>query len=143
VSSSEAVGRRIAGAVATALVLAAAGAGSAAGSAGTDLRIVLWPKGAGAGHARQLTLRCAPAGGTLPNPTGACRRLASVTAPFAPVPSNAVCTQVYAGPQVAVVSGEFRGRRIWARFARNDSCQAARWNRVSFLLPGAGTTGGG
>jgi hypothetical protein len=136
----DAAGRRIAGAVATAFVLVAASAGSAAGSASTDLRIVLWPKGAGVGHARQWTLRCAPAGGTLPNAAGACRRLASVTAPFAPVPSGAICTQLYAGPQVAVVSGELRGRRIWARFARNDSCQAARWNRVSFLLPGAGAT---
>jgi hypothetical protein len=50
------------------------------------------------------------------------------------VPATTVCTQVYGGPQVAVVSGTLRGRPVWARFKRTDSCQIERWNRVRFLF---------
>ena len=54
--------------------------------------------------------------------------------PFAPVPKGVACTQIYGGPQIAIVSGTFRGRRVWARFSRVDGCQTERWNRVRFLF---------
>ncbi len=80
------------------------------------------------------TLGCAPVRGTLPDAARACRRLATMSRPFAPVPKDAVCLQVYGGPQVAFAKGTYRGSRIWAWFRRRDSCETARWNRVGFLL---------
>jgi hypothetical protein len=108
---------------------------SAAPAARTDLRLVLWVKGEGIGSPRVLTLRCEPAGGTLPSPLGACRRLGRLAAPFAPVPAGSACSNIYSGPQVGIVTGSFRERRVRAVFKRTDSCQTERWNRVSFLFP--------
>jgi hypothetical protein len=100
---------------------------------GLSLVVTVWPDGtAGASH--RWTLRCAPAGGTLPNAAAACRRLAALAAPFAPTPKGMACTMIYGGPQAARVTGTFRGRRIWATFHRRDGCELARWNRIAFLL---------
>jgi len=82
------------------------------------------------------TLNC-PAGGTLPNPARACRRLEALDDPFAPVPRSAACTAIYGGPQIAEVRGSFHGRSINAHFARGNGCEIVRWNRVRFLFPGA------
>ena len=84
---------------------------------------------------RVWTLRC-PRGGTLPNAERACERLDRLDDPFAPVPKDVACTEVYGGPQIATVQGTFRGSRVNARFSRTDGCQIARWNRVGFLFPG-------
>lgn len=84
--------------------------------------------------AHHWTLRCGPAGGTLPQAAAACRKLAQLEAPFAPVPADAVCSQIYGGPQTARVRGTFRGRRVDARFNRRNGCEIARWNRVAFLF---------
>jgi Subtilisin inhibitor-like len=116
--------------VSAAVLVLAAGA---AASGTTSLRIRIWPDGPG-GRSSMFTLRCDPIGGTHPRRVEACRVLASLKDPFAPVPANMGCTQIYGGPQVAIVTGTFRGRRVWARFKRNDGCQIARWVRVGVLL---------
>jgi Subtilisin inhibitor-like len=125
----------------TTLAALIAAAVSAAASPGTDLRIAVWPEGRANGDALVWRLRCNPAGGTLPEPRAACRRLFAMERPFAPVPKDVACTQIYGGPQEAIVAGTFRARRIWARFRRNDGCQIARWNRHAFLFPGSGAGG--
>ena len=99
-----------------------------------SLLITAWPDGRG-GTARSWTLRCGPAGGTLPRAARACSRLATLDRPFAPVPPGTACTQIFGGPQEAVVRGPYRGRKVWARFTRSDGCQIARWNRHAFLFP--------
>jgi hypothetical protein len=105
-----------------------------AGSPATDLRITVWPQGR-SGSAKVWTLRCAPAGGTLPSAGRACRRLSALTGnPFAPTPPGTMCTQIYGGPEEALVIGSFRGRKVWARFSRVDGCAVDRWNRLSFLF---------
>jgi hypothetical protein len=104
--------------------------------ASTSLNITVWPNGEGNGGKKVWTLRCAPVGGTLPHRASACRQLAALRAPFAPTPKNSACTQIYGGPQEALVTGRFRGRPIHARFNRQDGCELGRWNRVRFLFPG-------
>jgi Subtilisin inhibitor-like len=116
----------------TALALASGGT-----AAPTDLRITVWPEGPEHGGAQVWRLRCDPAGGTLPRAATACRRLAALERPFAPVPKDAACTQVFGGPEVARVVGTFRGRRVWVTFRRRDGCEIDRWNRHRFLFPGA------
>jgi len=124
----------------TAVLLAAAvGCGSSDGTAAAEpwarLTITVWPDGGDAGGEQRWTLRCGPLGGTLPQRARACERLSTLTNPFRPVPKDALCTQIYGGPEVALVTGTFRGRQVNARFNRTDGCQIARWNRVAVLFP--------
>jgi hypothetical protein len=71
---------------------------------------------------------------TLPGAGRACTKLAGHGRPFAPVSDRVMCSQIFSGPQVALVTGIYRGRHVWARFRRTDSCQTDRWNRIAFLL---------
>jgi hypothetical protein len=105
--------------------------------ASTSLQITVWPDGHGHPGKQVYTLRCAPAGGTLPRRTLSCTKLMRLTRPFAPTPWNTACTQIYGGPQDALVTGRFRGKFVRAQFGRKDGCEIARWNRVQFLFPGA------
>jgi hypothetical protein len=125
---------------ACALVLAALVAGSAEGDARsatsrTQLFVRVWPEGRGEeGTARIGLLRCRPAGGTIQGSSRVCRRLAALARPFAPVPADTICAQVYGGPAEAFVDGRYEGRRVWSRFDRRDACRTARWNRLAFLF---------
>jgi hypothetical protein len=116
-----------------AFVLLAAAAAPAQSSS-TSLRIMVWPEGEG-GERKAWTLRCNPVGGTLPRRAAACRKLAALQRPFAPLQGDEVCTMIYGGPQQALVTGTHRGRRIWTTFARKDGCHIARWQRHGFLFP--------
>ena len=62
---------------------------------------------------------------------------------FFPAPGPPkMCTQQYGGPQVAVVTGWFRGREVNSTFSRIDGCEIARWRALAPLLGGvAGSTG--
>ncbi len=85
------------------------------------------------------TLRCDPVGGTHPRRVGSCRELARLgSRAFRPVPPDMACTELYGGPQQAIVSGRVEGRRVWAKLTRVDGCQIARWDRVPSLLPSGG-----
>jgi Subtilisin inhibitor-like len=103
--------------------------------ASTSLHVTVWPNGQGHAPKRTYTLRCAPAAGTLPQRAAACARLAKLKAPFAGTPKNVACTQIYGGPQEALVTGRFRGVLVRSWFSRRDGCQIDRWSRVGFLFP--------
>src|SRR5712691_3725103 len=98
-----------------------------------SLHITVWPTGPGGVH-HAWTLRCSPTGGTLPHRSAACTKLARLRHPFAPVPPGVACTDIYGGPQPALVTGTFRGRRVHAAFNRHDGCEIARWDAVRFLF---------
>jgi hypothetical protein len=108
--------------------------GGGPAAAATELRITVWPRGR-SGASRSWTLRCGPAGGTLPAARRTCAALARLDEPFRPVPRDSVCTQQYGGPAEALVRGTHAGRRVWARFHRRDGCHISRWKRVAFLFP--------
>lgn len=82
------------------------------------------------------TLRCPSGEGTLPDAADACEQLSKMDDPFAPVPQNTACTQVYGGPQEADVTGVYRGRPVNAHFDRGNGCEIERWDQVEFLFPG-------
>jgi hypothetical protein len=105
--------------------------------ASTSLHVTVWPHGRGHAPKRTYTLACAPDGGTLRHPAQACAKLTPLKAPFAPTPIGTPCTQIYGGPQEALVVGRFRGAPVRARFSRKDGCEITRWNRVRFLFPEA------
>jgi hypothetical protein len=111
-------------------------------SSTTALRISYWEDGSGGKPDAVRTLQCNPARGTVVRPARACARLAAGGAKlFAPLPPNVVCTEIYGGPQKALVAGTVAGKRIWATFARTNGCKIDRWNRLApWLLPPGGVT---
>jgi Subtilisin inhibitor-like len=123
-------------------VVISAGAALGGTSAGTSLRITYWEDSANASSSVTWTLRCDPARGTLARPARACTRLATGGPKlFTPLPPNAVCTEIYGGPQKARVVGVVDGKRVWSTFTRTDGCQIGRWQRISpWLVPPGGVT---
>ncbi|MET4095429.1 serine protease inhibitor [Arthrobacter sp. UYCu712] len=86
----------------------------------------------------------ATAGSTLPDPAAALKAVDRFGEDiFFPKPGPPkMCTQQYGGPQVAVVTGWFLGRRVHSEFSRTDGCEIARWRAMAPLLGGvAGSTG--
>ena len=102
-------------------------------SPATDLRIVFWPQGRD-GEAVEASLTCEPAGGTHRDPAAACRALAARPDALEPVPPDAVCTQIYGGPEEAEVSGTVSARRVSASFTKRNGCEIARWEALAPLL---------
>lgn len=97
------------------------------------LEIIVWERPGVAPHV--YSVRCDPPSGGHPNPHGACDLLHSDADIFAPVPPGTLSTQMYGGPQRAVVTGTRLGRAVSARFSRHNGAEIARWNRAVPVLP--------
>ena len=118
----------------TALALAGCGGGGD-GSSAIDLTLTLWPDGE-AGDSITWTLRCEPTGGDHPDAEAACAALTAVEDPFAPVPPPERCEEIPGGEDdIAVLEGDFRGRRVDERFTREDACASGRWDRIAPVFP--------
>ena len=52
-------------------------------------------------------------------------------------PKGISCTQQYAGPQVASVTGEVNGTPVETAFALRDGCQIGAWNAAKDILGAA------
>ena len=103
---------------------------------GTRLAIAVYPKGSESQLVRRYRLGCGPAAGTVPRPARACRTLAKLDDPFAPVPPHTVCADIALGPQEAVVTGVVRGKAVVAHLTLRGSCEIERWHRVASVVPG-------
>jgi len=119
----------------------ALGCGSAASAprvdtAPTSLKISFWAEGKLASTPQTWTLRCDPAGGSLPRSAEACRRLKAMQRPFARPRASVACTQVYGGPQQATITGTHVGQRVLVLLAMTNGCQISRFKRLGFLVPG-------
>ena len=124
--------------IAVLLAAVACGAGQvAAGSTPeTELTITFWPNGRDEGDSKRWTLRCSPANGTLPRAATTCRQLLAMSKPFAPQRKNVMCTDIFGGPQQALITGEYKGERIWTQIGMRNGCQVSRAKRLAFLVPG-------
>lgn len=92
----------------------------------------------GRGATSTWRLTCDPDGGTHPQPEAACAALdRSGRTALPAVRKDRACAQTYGGPQSAMVTGTWRGEQVSSRFARNNSCETARWKALDGLLPGA------
>lgn len=96
----------------------------------------------GAGNARNATLTCDGKG---PRATGflrhrnaarMCRRAYALERFLGREPDDTrACTEVYGGPDRAVIRGNVRGTGVARRFGRADGCEIADWDRAQRLLP--------
>jgi hypothetical protein len=84
-------------------------------------------------------LTCDPVGGDHPEAEAACRALdRSGANALPPVPRGRLCTQVFEGPEVAAVSGTWKGQRVDSRFNLRNGCEVGRWKALTGLLPAVG-----
>lgn len=83
----------------------------------------------------------APVGDSaLPDPSAACDVLAINGDLIMAEPADgAMCTQLYGGPETAVVTGILDGKAVNASFSRENGCAIDRWAMFEPLL---GTPGG-
>jgi hypothetical protein len=133
-----------------AIVVAAVGCGAGQGASNapaqpdTSLSITLWENGTEEkGAPTRWTLKCDPDSGTLPKRAAACDKLDKLERPFAPIDKGQACIDLYGGPQQAVISGRYEGKRIWISLAARNGCEIARWNKLKFLLGGMTAGGAG
>lgn len=90
-------------------------------------------------EAATWTLTCDPAAGTHPTAQAACDLVATVGLDlFVPVPRDAVCTEIYGGPEVAHVVGTMGGEPVDARFTRTNGCEIDRWTAAEALIGAPG-----
>jgi hypothetical protein len=121
---------------------AASGGASPSGSssspaAAPDNHLVIDVNQGGGIPPRRWNLTCgAPAGGTHPDAQAACDHLAGMADPFAPLPPDVMCNQIYGGPQTAHVTGRWKGAAVDVRLSRVDGCRTGQWNSLGPLLPG-------
>ena len=114
-------------ALAVALASLVAGLGGV-GAGGTWLPITVWPRETGASAA--WTLLATRSRGAFREAARACRELAAMKAPFAPIPPNTACSQVYGGPRAALICSSYAaagsGRASPVGTAARSSAGASR-----------------
>jgi Subtilisin inhibitor-like len=132
------VGSLVALALTLVVLVAACGEGEQAGQPQppeTSIEVTFWPDGAdGGGGQHSELLTCGPPGGSHPDPEGACAAIEDHEDALAPVPGDVACTQIYGGPDEALVAGVIEGRAVEARLNRSNGCEIDRWDRLAPLL---------
>jgi Subtilisin inhibitor-like len=78
-----------------------------------------------------------PVDGSHPDAEAACAHLAGLDDPFAPLPEDVACTEIYGGPQSAHVAGLWGGDPVDLELSRVDGCRIAQWDALGPLLPSA------
>jgi hypothetical protein len=73
---------------------------------------------------------------THPDAEAACAHLSGLTDPFAPIPTDAMCTEIYGGPQTATITGNWKGEPVQLELSRVDGCRIAQWDSLGPVLPG-------
>jgi len=118
------------------LLAGCGGGGNTTRDAATSLTITVWPQGEGKDSSQVFHVSCDPLTGDLADPAAACAQLAEAgTVALAPVPLDAMCTQIYGGPAEARIVGTLDGVDVDARLSRVNGCEVARWEALSALLP--------
>jgi hypothetical protein len=114
--------------IALSLLVAGCGAEQAATPAGpaTNLLVTVDADGTGPRAAKESRVRCEDG--------SPCAADAVSAHAFEPVNPRQACTDIFGGPQTALVTGTLRGKPVSARFRRDNGCQIARWEAAAPLL---------
>jgi hypothetical protein len=92
----------------------------------------------------EWTLICgSDVGGDHPDPQAACAALQAVFDdggdPFAALPADAVCTEIYGGSATATITGTWAGDDVDASYSRTNGCEIARWDPLIDVFRTTGT----
>jgi subtilisin inhibitor-like len=109
-------------------------------AAQSDFDITVWPDGKGAGEPERYTLSCPEPSGDHPDPDSACEAVYQLNAEdFEPVPPDAICTEIYGGPQEARIEGTHAGAAdvvpVALDLSRENGCQIDLWDRFAKIVP--------
>ncbi len=109
-------------------------------AAQTDLDITVWPDGKDKGEPKRYTLSCPEPSGVHPDPEKACEAVYDLNAEdFEPVSPDAICTEIYGGPQQARLEGTFAGGDdvvpVALDLSRENGCQIDLWDRFAKIVP--------
>ena len=86
--------------------------------------------------AQRYALACgSAAAGNHPDAARACAHLLRADDPFAPLPTDVMCTELYGGPQTALVKGTWDAEPVEVELSREDGCRIAQWDSLGPLLP--------
>ena len=108
---------------------------SATGASGDDDLVIEVDRGDGS-EPERYTLVCGNAPeGDHPDPAAACTHLAGMDAPFAPLPTDMVCTEQYGGPETARITGRWHAEPVEAELSRTDGCRISQWDALGPVLP--------
>jgi hypothetical protein len=110
-------------------------ASSTPGPPPDDLLVEIHPGGSSPVETYRLTCGT-PVTGNHPTGAAACAHLDRLAHPFAPIPADRMCSQIYGGPQTAHVTGRWKGAVVDLRLSRVDGCRVEQWNSLGPLLPG-------
>ena len=102
----------------------------------TQLTVRVDPDGDGPETAKQARILCDQEPVERGSPCAAAAKLRP--ADFEPTPDDVACTELFGGPETATISGMLEREQVEGRFARNNGCEIARWEKVSALLAEAG-----
>lgn len=105
------------------------------GASASSLTVTLAADAKGTGL-QTWTLTCEAPGGDHPDAAAACRTLQAIEQPFAPLPRDAICTEIYGGSAVATIKGSWRGTPVDARYTRENGCHISRYDALGPVLPG-------
>jgi hypothetical protein len=79
------------------------------------------------------TLRCDPAGGTHPDPAGACGALMALKNPFAPIRTGQECPMILASSRRVTFVGTWFGAKV-DRTIIDGGCDLANWSRLGQVV---------
>ena len=88
---------------------------------------------------QKWSLKCQPTAGTMKNAKGVCKLLTAMSNPFMKPDPAEMCAAIFESAEVATVKGTWKGKKVSARFAKNNSCEISRWKTLNFLLQGSKT----
>ena len=63
--------------------------------------------------------------------------------PFAPLPKDLQCTEIYGGPEQAVITGTHKGQRIWVQLAAAERLRDRALEEAGVSHRGAAPGSGG
>ena len=73
--------------------------------------------------------------GEHPEPAAACARVLRMDDPFAPPPTDLICTEQYGGPETARITGTWEGEEVDVELSRVDGCAIERWDAFVPVVP--------
>lgn len=114
---------------------AAGSSSSSAAPAENDLLVEIHRGGGAPTETYRLTCGSTVTGDH-PDGKAACAHLLAMKDPFAPIPADIMCNQIYSGPQTARVTGRWKGKPVDLSLSRVDGCHTQQWASLGPLLPG-------